>query len=56
MAGWARLVASLSPLWPTIRAVTAGHQSRKLVAKINRHEGWRLLIVKRNEPAFRIVG
>ena len=54
----ARLVAGLSPLWPTIRTVIAdaGHESRKLAAEIKRHEGWRLVIVKRSEPAFKIVG
>lgn len=54
----ARLVAGLSPLWPTIRTVIAdaGHESRKLAAEIKRHEGWQLLIVKRSEPAFKIVG
>ena len=54
----ARLVAGLSPLWPTIRIVIAdaGHESRKLAAEIKRHEGWQLLIVKRSEPAFKIVG
>jgi len=42
----------------TIRTVIAdtGHKSRKLAAEIKRHEGWRLVIVKRNEPAFKIVG
>ena len=52
------MVAGLSPLWPTIRPVIAdaGHESRKLAAEIERHEGWRLLIVKRNERAFKIVG
>lgn len=54
----AKLLAGLSPLWPTIRTVIAdaGHESRKLVAEIKRHEGWRLVIVKRSEPAFKIVG
>ena len=54
----ARLVAGLSPLWPTIRTVIAdaGHESQKLAAEIKRHEGWRLVIVKRSEPAFKIVG
>ena len=54
----ARLVAGLSPLWPTIRTVIAdaGHESRKLAAEIKHHEGWQLLIVKRSEPAFKIVG
>jgi transposase len=54
----ARLLAGLSLLWPTIRTVIAdaGHESRKLAAEIKRHEGWRLVIVKRSEPAFKIVG
>ena len=54
----ARLVAGLSPLWPTIRTVIAdaGHESRKLAAEVKRHEGWRLVIVKRSAPAFKIVG
>lgn len=56
--GGARLVAGLSPLWPTIRTVIAdaGYESRKLAAEIERYEGWKLLIVKRSEPAFKIVG
>lgn len=54
----ARLVAGLSPIWPTIRTVIAdaGHESQKLAAEIQRHEGWQLVIVKRSEPAFKIVG
>ena len=54
----AKLVAGLAPLWPTIRTVIAdaGHESRKLAAEIKRQEGWRLVIVKRSEPAFKIVG
>jgi putative transposase len=54
----ARLVAGLAPLWPTIHTVIAdaGHESRKLAAEIKRHEGWQLLIVKRSERAFKIVG
>jgi putative transposase len=56
--GGARLIAGLSPLWPTIRTVIAdaGHESRKLAAEIKRHEGWKLLIVKRSDRAFKIVG
>jgi putative transposase len=55
--GGARLVAGLSPLWPTIRTVIAdaGHESRKLAAEIKR-DGWKLLIVKRSDRAFKIVG
>ena len=46
------------PLWPTIRTgiADAGHESRKLAAEVKRHEDWRLVIVKRSEPAFKIVG
>ena len=53
-----RAGAGLSPLWPTIRTVIAdaGHESRKLAVEVKRHEGWRLVIVKRSEPAFKIVG
>ena len=53
-----RLVAGLSPIWPSIRTVIAdaSYQSRRLAAEIKRHAGWRLLIVKRSEPAFKIVG
>ena len=34
----------------------AGHESRKLAAGMTRQEGWHLVIVKRSEPAFKIVG
>jgi hypothetical protein len=56
--GGARLVAGLSLLWPTIHTVIAdaGHESRKLAAEIKRYEGWKLLIVKRSDRAFKIVG
>ena len=56
--GGARLVDGLSPLWPTIRTVIAdgGHESRKLAAEIKRHEDWKLLIVKRGDRTFKIVG
>jgi putative transposase len=54
----ARLVAGLLPLLPTIRTIVAdaGHESQKLTAEIKRPEGWRLLIVKRSEPASKLVG
>ena len=53
-----RLIAGLGSLWPTIRTVIAdgGHKSKKLAAEIKRREGWRLLIVKRSECAFKITG
>ena len=45
-------------MWPTIHTVIAdaGHESRKLAAEIKRYEGWKLLIVKRSDRAFKIVG
>ena len=53
-----RLVAGLSPLWPGVRVVVAaaGHESRRLARELRRREGWRLVIVKRRERAFRITG
>ena len=53
-----RLLAGLQPLWPGIRTVMAdaGHESRELARELERREGWRLVIVKRRERAFRIVG
>jgi putative transposase len=54
----ARLLAGLRPLFPAIRTVVAdaGHESRKLARELERREGWRLVIVKRRERAFRVVG
>ena len=69
--GWARwgrrfvtvgaillLVAGLSPLWPTIRAVIAdaGHESRRLARDLMRQDGRKLQIVKRRQRAFKITG
>jgi hypothetical protein len=34
----------------------AGHQSRKLARALKRHEGWRLVITKRGQRAFKITG
>ena len=34
----------------------AGHESRKLARELRQRDGWRLVIVKRRERAFRIVG
>jgi transposase len=54
----ARLLVGLRPLFPAIRTVVAdaGHESRKLARELKRRDGWRLLIVKRRERAFRVVG
>jgi transposase len=54
----ARLLGGLRPFFPAIRTVMAdaGHQSRKLARALKRHEGWRLVIVKRRQRAFKITG
>ncbi len=54
----ARLLAGLRPLFPAIRTVMAdaGHESRRLARELKRRDGWRLVIAKRRERAFRIVG
>ena len=54
----ARLPAGLAPLGPGIRAVVAdaGHESRGLERELERRDGWRLVVVKRRERAFRVVG
>ena len=56
--GAGRLIAGLGSLWVTIRTVIAdgGHKSEKLAAEIKRREGWKLVIVKRCECAFKITG
>lgn len=56
--GGRRLIMGLGSLWPTIRTVIAdgGHKSKKLAAEIKRCEGWKLVIVKRSECAFKITG
>ena len=41
---------------PSAPSSPTGHESPKLAAEIKRNEGWRLPIVKRSEPAFKIVG
>ena len=41
---------------PAIRTVMpdAGHQSRKLARHLLRHEGWKLIITRRGQRAFKI--
>ncbi len=53
-----RLLAGPRPLFPAIRTVMAdaGHESRRLARELKRRDGWRLVIAKRRERAFRIVG
>lgn len=56
--GGRRLIAGLGSLWTIIRMAIAdgGHKSNKLAAEIKRREGWKLVIVKRCEGAFKITG
>ena len=56
--GAKRLIAGLGSLWVTIRTVIAdgGHKSKRLAAEVKRREGWKLVIVKRCEGAFKITG
>ena len=53
-----RLLAGLRPLFPAIRTMTAdaGHGSRGFARELEQTEGWRLVVVKRRERAFRVVG
>ncbi len=52
------LTAGLSPLWPKVHTVIAdaGYESKSLARNIRDGNGWRLVIVKRKEQAFRIAG
>ncbi|WP_432280479.1 transposase [Tropicimonas omnivorans] len=52
------LTAGLSPLWPKIHTVIAdaGYESKSLNQDLRDRNGWRLVIVKRTEQAFRIAG
>ena len=52
------LTAGLSPLWPKVHTVIAdaGYESKGLAQDLRDRNGWRLVIVKRREQAFRIAG
>ncbi len=52
------LMAGLSPLWSRVHTVIAdaGYESKGLAQNLCDHNGWRLIIVKRRERAFRIAG
>lgn len=52
------LTTGLSPLWPTVHTVIAdaGYESKALAQDLRDRNGWRLIIVKRREQAFRIAG
>ncbi len=56
--GAERLLGGLGPLFPGIRTVMAdaGYQSRKLARHLMRQDGWKLVIVKRGQRAFKITG
>ena len=53
-----RLLAGLAPLFPRIHTVIAdaGHESRRLARELLHNEGWKLVIVRRRERAFKIIG
>ena len=54
----ARLLGDLRALFPAVRTVMAdaGHESRKLTRHLLRHEGWKLVITRRGQRAFKIKG
>jgi len=56
--GAERLLGGLGPLFPNIRIIMAdaGHQSRKLARQLVQQDGWKLVIVKRGQRAFKITG
>ena len=45
-------------MFPAIRTVIAdaGHESRKLTRHLLRHKGWKLVITRRGQRAFKIKG
>jgi len=45
-------------MFPDIRTIMAdaGHQSRKLARQLLQQDGWKLVIVKRGQRAFKITG
>ena len=56
--GAERLLGGLGPMFPGIRIIMAdaGHQSRKLARQFLQQDGWKLVIVKRGQRAFKITG
>jgi putative transposase len=56
--GAERLLGGLGPLFPGIRTIMAdaGRESRKLARQLMRQDGWKLVIVKRRQHAFKITG
>jgi transposase len=45
-------------MFPSIQVIMAdaGHQSRKLARQLLQQDGWKLVIVKRGQRAFKITG
>jgi transposase len=58
LRGAERLLSGLGLIFPRIRTIMAdaGHQSRKLARQLLRQDGWKLVIVKRGQRAFKITG
>ena len=56
--GAERLLSGLGPMFPCIQTIMAdaGHPSRKLARQLLREDGWKLVIVKRGQLAFKITG
>jgi hypothetical protein len=56
--GAERLLGGLGPIYPGIRTIMAeaGHQSRELALQLMQQDGWKLVIVKRGQRAFKITG
>jgi transposase len=56
--GAERLLGGLGPMFPDIRLIMAdaGHQSRKLARQLLQQDGWKLVIVKRGQRAFKVTG
>ena len=48
----------MRPLFPGLRIIMAhaGHQSRKLARQLLHQDGWKLVIVKRGQHVFKIIG
>lgn len=56
--GAERLLGGLGPMFPDIRIIMAdaGHQSCKLARQLLHQDGWKLVIVKRGQRAFKVTG
>jgi putative transposase len=56
--GAERLPGGLGPVFPGIKIIMAdaGHKSRKLARQLLQQDGWKLVIVKRGQRAFKITG